>query len=301
MDWSDLPYFLAVARTGQIARAAALMGSDATTVGRRIRRLERATGERLFEQTNEGQMLTPAGVALFDKAEAMDRIAGGIGDGAPGSAPRGTVRVSVAEGFGTWFVSRHIGEFAAAYPQIEIDLVASSGFLNPTRRETDLAVLLARPRRGPLVTRKLADYRLGLYAARALVDPEGGIAAPADLARHRLVGYIPDIVYAPELRYWEELPIGGAPTLRSSSINAQHRMIASGAGVGVLPCFIGDADPALTRILPDLAIERSFWLVSHRETRAFTPVARFAEWLIGCIQRHGDALDGRGKHHSSPS
>jgi hypothetical protein len=36
--------------------------------------------------------------------------------------------------------------------------------------------------------------------------------------------------------------------------------------VGVLPCFIGDADP-LVRVLPAHAIRRSFWLVTHRDTR----------------------------------
>ena len=292
MDWSDLPFFLAVARTGQMARAASATGSDATTVGRRIRRLERSIGERLFEQTPEGQLLTPTGTALLDKAEAMARIAGEIGEATRGRQPlRGTVRVSVAEGFGTWFVSRHLGEFADAHPGVEVDLVASSGFLNPGRRETDLAVLLARPRRGPLKVRKLADYRLRLYGAAAQVAADPA-QSTRDLTGRRMIGYIPDILYAPELRYLDELPIDRPPQLRSSSINAQARMIAAGAGIGILPCFIGDADPGLTAILPDLSIQRSFWLTTHRETRGFAQIRAFADWLSGLATRHRLMLDG---------
>ncbi len=290
MDWSDLPFFLAVARSGQIARAAATLGTDPTTVGRRLRRLEAALGERLFEQGPQGQVLTVAGTALFERAEAMARIAGDIGH--EGAGPSGTVRVSVAEGFGTWFVSRHIAGFAAAHPGIEVDLVATSGFLNPTRRETDLAVLLARPRRGPLITRKLTDYRLRLYAARPYLADHPSIVSAADLTAHRLIGYIPDVVYAPELRYLEELPVPANPRLRSSSINAQAAMIAAGAGIGVLPCFIGDVDPGLRVVLPDIRIARSFWLTTHRETRQFGPVRLFADWLIARAAEHRGLLLG---------
>lgn len=292
MDWSDLPFFLAVARTGQIARAAAATHTDATTVSRRIRRLERSIGERLFEQSGDGQLLTLTGHALLDKAEAMSRIAGEIGEATRGAQPlRGTVRVSVAEGFGTWFVSRHLGEFADANPGIEVDLVASSGFLNPGRRETDLAVLLARPRRGPLIVRKLADYRLRLYAAQHDVARHP-IHNPADLSDRRIIGYIPDILYAPELRYLDELPIDRTPQLRSSSINAQAKMIAAGAGIGILPCFIGDAEAGLTPVLPGLSIQRSFWLTTHRETQSFAQVRAFSDWLVALAHRHRKLLHG---------
>jgi DNA-binding transcriptional LysR family regulator len=290
MDWSDLPYFLAVARTGQLARAARTLGTDATTVGRRVRRLERDLGERLFEQGSQGQDLTEAGTELLDRVEAMMTIASGIGNAS--TALRGPIRISVAEGFGTWFISRHLAELSDRYPELEVDLVANSGFLNPTRRETDLAVLLARPRRGPLITRKLTNYRLNLYASKSYVEQQAPIAAFADLEHRRLIGYVPDIVYAPELRYIEELPIDTKPHLRSSSINAQHALIAAGAGLGVLPCFIGDSDTTLTKVLPEFQIERSFWLVSHRETNHFAHVRAMSDWLVALGARHQALLLG---------
>lgn len=292
MDWSDLPIFLAIARTGQLAKAAQSLDIDATTAGRRLRRLEQSLGERLFEQGPDGQSLTPAGERLLTHARAMERAAAAIGSRDVGGPVRGTIRVSVSEGFGTWFVSRHLGALADAHPGLTVDLVASSGFLNPTRRETDIAVLLARPRRGPLLTRKLADYGLRLYASHAYLAAHPPVAAPEQLRDHRLIGYVPDILYAPELRYLDEIPGAPEPQLRSSSINAQHRMAAAGAGIAVLPCFIGDADPGLARVLPDLRIGRSFWLVTHEETRHFPQVAAFAEWLTALAARHRAELDG---------
>ena len=291
MDWSDLPIFLEVARARQIGKASTVLGIDATTVGRRLRRLEQALGHRLFEQSQSGQVLTPAGQDLVARATAMEAL---VADAQPepsdAAAIEGTVRVSVAEGFGTWFVSRHLGDLADRYPRLTIDLVANSGFLNPTRRETDVAVLLARPRRGPLRTRKLTDYTLRLYAAHAYLRAEGPVRNKDDLRTRRMIGYVPDIIYAPELRYLDEVAGARSPTLRSSSINAQARLIASAAGIGVLPCFIGDADPTLAVVLPTTVIMRSFWLVTHQDTAHFAPIRAFTDWLVKLVAVNASTL-----------
>ena len=291
-DWSDYQAFLAIARAGQLARAAQVMGVDATTMGRRLRRLEARLGATLFEQTREGQVLTEAGEALLSQVEAMAQAASGIGEGAAASGGlSGTLRISVSEGFGTWFLPPLLPDFVRAHPALTLDLVASSGFLSPSKREADIAVTLSRPKAGPVIARKLSDYALRLYASPAYLAAAGVPARAADLAQgHRLVGYIPDLLYAPELRYLDELHPGLAATLRSSSINAQHRLVAAGAGMGVLPCFIGDADPALVPVLPDRRILRSFWIVTHKDTHNLARVRAGKDWLADVVQRGRERL-----------
>ena len=121
--WSDLQAFLAIARAGQLARAAHVLGLDATTMGRRLRRLEARLGASLFEQTREGQVLTEAGERLLAQVEGMAASAAGIAESA-GSAGdlAGSLRISVPEGFGSWFLSRHVAAFAAAHPRLTLDL-----------------------------------------------------------------------------------------------------------------------------------------------------------------------------------
>lgn len=284
LRWDDLQDFLAIARAGQIARAAAAAGVDPTTMARHLRRLEATLGQTLFEQSREGQALTAAGEALLTAAELMQRAASGIvATGADPDRLSGVLRVSVSEGFGTWFVAHHLRDFTAAHPDLTVDLVASSGFLSPSKREADVAVLLARPQTGPLVSSKLTDYALGLYASDlyAARHPLPGDAAA--VRDHPLIGYVPDLLYAPELRYLAEIDEGLVPRIRSSSINAQYRLIAAGAGLGVLPRFIGDADRSLRRVLPDRTIRRSFWLVTHQDTRGSQRVRAFREWLTGVV------------------
>ena len=284
LDWSDLQIFMAVAQTGQMARAAQILSADATTIGRRLRRLESALGQTLFERTRQGQVLTEAGEALLARVEDMARAAAPLTELGPATdGPTGTLRISVSEGFGSWFLAKYLPEFLTQYPGLTVDLVANSGFLSPSKREADIAVLLSRPKSGPLVARKLTDYYLRLYVAKdyAAALPQ----TPSDLAHgHRLIGYIPDLIYAPELHYLDEIHPGLTAHLRSSSINAQHRLIAAGAGIGVLPCFMGDNDKTITRVLPNCVINRTLWLVTHRDTQGLSRVKAGKDWLAAITQ-----------------
>jgi DNA-binding transcriptional LysR family regulator len=224
----------------------------------------------------------------------MAQAAAGIEESSgagPAGLLSGILRISVAEGFGGWFLARHLSDFASEHPLLTIDLVASSGFLSLSKREADIAVLLARPKAGPMLARKLSDYALRLYAAPSYLETVGSPIAASDLAQgHRLVGYVPDLVYAPELRYLDEIHPGLSPQVRSSSIIAQQRLIASGAGIGVLPCFMGDADPGLVPLLPAQKIVRSFWLVTHKDTHQLARIRAGKDWLVAMATRYKGVL-----------
>lgn len=280
MDWDDLRVFLALARARRLGAAARATGQNATTVGRRIRRLEAELQTTLFETGPSGYSLTEAGRALLGRAELIESEALDIARSVSGENElSGPVRISVSEGFGTRVLAPRLADFSRTHPGITIDLIASTGFLDPSRREADLAIMLSRPERGPLLVRRLTDYRLGLYARR-----EGGLAAavtsPADLLGRPLIGYVPDLIYAPELGYLGEVDPRLTATIRSSSIIAQSELVAAGAGVGILPCFIGDSTAQLERLLArEVAITRTFWLVVHRNARHIARVERFIAWL----------------------
>ncbi len=295
VNWDDLRVFIALARGGRLAVAAQRTGLDPTTISRRIARLERALNTTLFEADAAGHVLTQPGRLLLPSAEQIENAAlTGFRD-VTGEKSRlaGVVKVSLSEGLATAIVARRLPEFHAAHPDIAVELAVSSGFLNPSKREADVAIMLARPGQGPVVTRRLVDYRLGLYASRTYLAERKAPDNAAALARHPLVGYIDEMIYAPQLRYLDEVSPGLVPTLRSSSITAQHRLLSAGGGIGVLPCFIGDADPGLRRLLPGtVSIKRSFWLVVHKDVRRLARVDAFLSWLDEVIAENRPAFSG---------
>lgn len=286
MNWDDLRVFLAVARSPTLAEASRALGIDPTTVGRRLARLANAFDATLIEPGPAGQILTAYGRKLLAYAETVEKAATSAKGDLAGERGllAGTIRVSVSEGFGTWVIARHLRTFHEANPAIRVELVATNGFLSPSKREADLAIMLAQPSGGPLRVRKLTEYRLKLYAAAAYIEQHGAPKTIADLKRHALIGYIPDFIYADELRYLDEIGKDLEPALVSSSINVQHSLTAASSGIGVLPCFIGDEDHRLVRVLDDRTIARSFWLVVHKDVRRLDRVDAFIEWLNALVQ-----------------
>ena len=294
MNWNELRIFLSVARHGNLIAAGRVLRIDPTTVSRRISALEAALEQTLFERTNEGFVLTGHGRDLLAHAEEMEVIASRI---ELASASRkelsGQLRVSVSEGFGAYFIAPRLADFSSVHPGLDIDLVASSGFLNPSKREADLVILLTRPRRGLLKVRRLTEYTLGLYAPRARAEwkqaTTGGSLRESNIP---FVGYVPDFIYAPELRYLDEIESGLEASVRSTSIVAQQELIAGGAGIGVLPHFMARGDERLTPIRPDITIRRDFWLAVHRDVAGQPRVRAFIEWLGQVVGREVKALAG---------
>lgn len=290
-DWDDLRIFVAAARAGSLTTAAQQLAIDPTTVGRRIARLETALRATLIIRSGAGLQLTSAGNRILEigsDAESLLNLASRTADP---DAEGGTVRISVAEGFGTTLVAPALPTFRAGRPDIRIELAANAGFLSPSRREVDMAVTLSAPSAGRLVVEPLTHYQLGLYGAPSYLNHHGRPTHPGDLSGFDLVGYVDDLIYAPELRYLDEIGPGLRPNLSSSSIRAQFEIIMAGGGVGVLPCFM--AGP-LERLLPNsIDLSRRFWLSTHRDIADIARTRIVRTWLFDLVERHGAALLGR--------
>jgi len=129
MNWDDLKIFLCVARRRKLADAARELKLDETTVSRRLKRLEDALGHRLFERLRSGPEEIELQTAIIQAQQSPHS-----------QSPSGAIRISVAEGFGVFVLSPCLGEFHKNYPQIEIDLVAGSGFLSLSRLAEHLLI-----------------------------------------------------------------------------------------------------------------------------------------------------------------
>ena len=127
-----------------------------------------------------------------------------------------------------------------------------------SRREADIAVTVERPREGRLVARKLVDYRLGLYAAPAYLEAHGSPSSRDDLARHRLVGYVEDLIFSPSLAFNAEFSRDWRSSIAVSSALGQIAAVRAGAGIGVLHAFMAHADPGLVPVLPETTLTRAY-------------------------------------------
>lgn len=280
-NWDDLRIFLAAARRRSYQEAGGHAGLDPTTVGRRIARLETALRCTLLVRAPGGLTLTAAGQRLFEAASRIEAAAETIGETLGAEGGLGVVRISASEGFGTSVLAPALAGLARKRPHLAIEMVANPGFYSPATREVDLAITLGPPEDVRLVVERLTEYRLGLYAAPSYLKAQGRPEAPMELTAHRLVGYIDDLLYAPELRYLDEVHPGLRPQLTSSSIRAQLEIIASGGGIGILPAFlVSRAGAKLEPVLwTEVRIIRSFWISARRDVQETARVRAVRSWI----------------------
>jgi len=282
MNWDDIRIFLTVARNPKLERASVLLHQDATTISRRIRRLENGLGETLFERTRRGHTLTMAGERLAEKAEMMESMTLTISSGNSDThSIKGRVRLGTPEGLGTSVIAPALAAFSMTHPELMVDLIALSGFVSVPKRHADMSILLTRPTEGRLKVRRLSDYKLGLYGAINYLSQRSEISAISDLLEHDLIGYTEDLIYSSQLKYLQDLLPHLTPKLCSPSINAQMELVIAGAGIGILPQFMANRNPNLIPILPnEIDISRTFWLATHEELAELPRIKVTKDFLI---------------------
>ncbi|MBV6656842.1 MAG: LysR family transcriptional regulator [Devosiaceae bacterium] len=284
MDWNDCRMFLAVARAGQMLAAARALGTNQATVSRRMKKLERDLDVRLLDRRPHGTELTDEGKALLARLERAEtelldaQEALSLGRERVG----GTIRVGAPDGFGTAFLAPRLPDFARSHPDLKVQLVPLPRAFSLSQREADLAVVIGRPRRGLGVTRKLMDYTLGLYASEAYLAEAPAITSPADLRNHRLVGYVDDLIYTPSLDYAHEVLRDWDSHFSVASALGQQAVVTAGGGIGILHDYLVTPQMGVRRVLPNVSIKRSYWIVYPEDLRQSRRVRAFCDFLIGC-------------------
>jgi DNA-binding transcriptional LysR family regulator len=293
MDWDDLRVFLAVARTESLSAAGKRLKIDPATVGRRIARLEEATHARLFSKSPQGYALTEEGARLIQHAEAAERAALGAEESLSGPGGlTGLIRLGAPDGCANYLLPQVLARICDANPGLEVQIVALPRVFNLSKREADMAIAVSRPEAGRLTVQKLTDYRLHLAASRAYLDQAAPINSPEDIRQHRIIGYIPDLIFDKELDYLAEIGVGPAQ-LTSNSVSVQLNWLRHGAGVGVVHDFALPAVPGLTRILTDqISLTRAFWLIRHESDARLDRLNRFAEQLTREVRAEMQRLEG---------
>ena len=288
IDWDDLRFFLAAARSKSLQEAGERLGCNRSTVARRIARLESSLKSTLFARTLEGLSLTSAGAALMRAALEAEASVQAAVDIAQPEAVAGAVRISASEGFGSAILAPALPELLMARPGLRIELAALAGFLSASRREVDMAITLSPPTAHRVAVEPLAGYQLALYAAEGYLQRAGEPADIEALREHALVGYIDDLIYAPQLRYLDEIAPGLRPRLASASLLAQREIVANGGGIGVLPCFLA---AGLRRVLPDnVLIKRAFWLSINSDVGDTARVRAVRRWLVELVEQKAKIL-----------
>lgn len=276
LDWDTLRIFLAAYRAGSLRAAAEALNNGHATVRRAIERLEDEIETRVFERSGQGLQLTPSGELLLEHAEQMERQTLDIERRIYGldNIPRGRIAVSIPPSFAGAFFAPYLAEFALAFPEIDVDVIATNAHSDLARHEADVSIRAAHSVEDDVVGRRLVDYVAAAYASPEYLErvgvPEVGNGANADW-----IGWGDDGAWI------ESTPFPKASQRHSLfEVYLQIEAAASGVGMTWIPGFLGDADGRLVRV-PGAEPQkvRSLWLLLHSDLRNTARVRAFVDFF----------------------
>lgn len=297
MNWDDIKLFLEVARSERLSIAAKRLTIDASTLSRRLHKLEESLATKLFERTVDGHVLTPDGTQLLQYARRMELDAGQAFDNIKEkkSINSGRVRMGVTEAFGSFFITPNLIPLKQKFPNIQIELVHFSRDVKISRNEADIAIAVEKPKSTSTIITKLCDYQLQLYGHASYLETINNKVEFSQLANYQWVSYVDNLLFTEQLSYLKELSdklcVNIIPSFQSTSITSQYKAIKSGLGIGILPCFLADQDASLVKLcIDDIKLMRSLYLVTHPESKRLSQVNTVWEYLKQLAQQKTDIL-----------
>ncbi|MGU3399912.1 LysR family transcriptional regulator [Brucellaceae bacterium D45D] len=260
LDPAALRIFVAVAEAGSFVSGGKAVGLTRSAAGKAVARLESYLETRLFQRTTRQVSMTAEGRELFhrsvqileDLAEAEASVR------ANGSRPRGTLRLTVSEGYGKAKIIPFLSQYLENAPELAVEISFTDRVVDLIEEGFDLAIRVGTSVSGSqYITQVIDRTPLGLYAS------------PSYLARYEMPDCLEDLTghfrltygLAPAPTAWSFPFLDTAPTIidgpsriRFDSGDAVRAAAVAGLGIALLPEFIVDThvkSGELIRILPE--------------------------------------------------
>lgn len=289
MNWDDLKFFLALARTGTVSAAGRELSVKHTTVARRITALEQRLGTRLFDHLRDGYAMTHAGEGLYEHALKMEEQVQAIDRRVFGLDHQlcGTLKLTGAYDVMSRLVIPQLGEFTRDYPGIDLHLMGSAGLLDLSARQADIALRLTDKPPEYLVGKKVLPLVQGIYGSTDYLNKQKDV--------HDVVIFH-DQEGKPE---WVREHFNDANiVMKVDEMTSLLACVNNHLGLARLPCFVADLEPNLRRLdMPLTPSTWGLWLLSHVDLRATAKVRVCKEFIEDILEQQRDLVEGKTSHY----
>ena len=275
MNWDDLRIVSAVRDSGTYAGASVRLRIDETTVGRRLARIERALGVRLFEAVDGVRKPTRHCEVVLGHVEAMAGHVAEIGKvGASLPDLSGQFRIACTNAVAEELLAPRAAAFLVQHPGLALQFLTSSTNVKFSRWQADFAIRLRKPDKGDFTISKLAEVRL------YFIEP---VAAPE--SEPIVCAYPDDLGAIPETQFLTARGLQQRARCVTDNIRVIRRLIRTGQASGVLPEYsCGEllADRRLRATL--LPRRRDVWLLVQTHLKRDPAARAVIGWMRDCFQ-----------------
>ena len=279
--WDDLQLFLHVATEGGLSAAASQTGLSAPTIGRRMLALERTTGRTLFVRSQQGYRLAHDGEILLEHVRAMRRAADSIADWHKDAFALPIVSIT-GDGWLGPFIAEHVMDIRGPADAFRLCCQSHHAGVDMTFRGADIAVVGHRPVNGNLAVRPSVTMSYAVYRAAGLPgDEERWISLGTESSHSPADKWVFENHEA-QIFTWTTAP------------DLLLRLIRAGVGRGVLPTFVGDAQPDLVREGGVIeALDHPLHIVANDDDRHRAEVRLVIERLAALLKREEARFGGK--------
>jgi DNA-binding transcriptional LysR family regulator len=287
INWDDLRYLRAALKAGSLAGAARALRVEHTTIGRRLSALERSLGAAVVVRGPDGLRPTSVGAALAPLLDDIDRVVEQAREMA--IARRSHVRLATPSGFAPFFTAT-MSKLRAEHPEISLEIISGAKPVDLQKGEADLALRIGPIGDDNLVAKKICDAGWALYASKAYLERKG--QPSDDLRGHEIIGYDENMARSPPAQWLAEHARDATVVMRSREMVDMCAAAVSGVGVAVLPCSLGDGEPALCRLTADAIATRPVSIVYRRDGRVSSTLKTVIRFVTETVGAHADRLAG---------
>lgn len=285
---------LSIATLGSPAKSAKYLGISITTIYRHLDALEKAIEFNIFDRSNSGWKLKDEASILLKTSKEIEQLLSHAENEIRHAAgvESGILRIAVSDDFAS-YVCKHLQDFCQTYPQIQPELIISSQFSDLVHGHADVAI---RPDMNPgdnLVGQHIDMMNHALYASEDYIKKRDLPSHSHDLKNHLICGYGFELQNYSAARWESENIPPESIIARFGTTTAMAQAVLEGLGIGILPCFIGDDEPTLSRIIKikcDLPID--IWLVSTVITRKRPKVKAFFDFFTPIMKADSAKFTG---------
>jgi DNA-binding transcriptional LysR family regulator len=196
-------------------------------------------------------------------------------------SPAGELRVTTSDALLVHLLTPLLARFRARCPEVRLDVVLDNQALNLSKRDADVAIRASNGPPETLVGRKVARIAWALYGRHDIPEPWPWVAPGDDLAGLQAARFVRAQVPPEHI------------VLKANTVLGLAEAVEAGIGVGHLPCFIGDARPALVRLSdPEPELATDLWLLTHPDLRRAARVRVFLDFLAVEIAIRRPLIEG---------
>lgn len=187
---NDLRAFLVVAQQGSFTKAARQMGVSPSALSHSIRGVEERLQVKLFNRTTRSVSTTDAGERLYQRLlplfDGIDREVDALSE--VRDAVRGKVRINGTRHVFDHVLRERMGRFVQTHPEIEVELVGDSRFVDIVADRFDFGIRLGDDvEKDMIAVRVSPDMRMCVVATPAYLTVHGTPQTPADLVHHECI------------------------------------------------------------------------------------------------------------------